>query len=333
MHILRNTNIYHNLVIKENALTELLANLLQFSSFKEVFAKFVADKVQLSDFSFQYADVKTQIGLGELGRPDLVIENESFCIFIECKVTDYQKLTPNQPLSYLKYLGGLTNKKCALIFLLPYYYEHEDAIRQQATSFASAASGSEIQPQLVYWNELIAHIETSHISDQNVAIEHFVLLLHSWFDFRSITFSEEDFTMMLNKEIPTLLLKLISLVNEVEDKVSRDFKTEELFNEYGFGYYVKNQKGEILLWFGCEYDFWRDYGSSLQIGVGDDEFKDFSPKVINRFKEKFGKEVIPYESWNWFFFPIPTSLIEDQQKVKNLARLITETAEFCNSDS
>ena len=326
----RDTNIYYNLVNKEDALTELLANLLQFDSFKNAFSEFIADKAHFPDLSFQYTDVKTQEELRGLGKPDLIIENESFCIFIECKVTDYRELTSHQPVSYLKYLAELTNKKCALIFLLPNYYEHQDSIRQKAAPFFSIATNSQIHLELIYWNELIAHIET-HISDQNIAIEHFVSLLHSWFDFPLITFPKEDFIMMMNKEIPTLLLKLISLVNEVADKVSRVFKTKDGFNENGFGYYVKNQDGEWLLWFGCEYGFWRDHGSFLQIGVGDDEFEGFSPNVINRFKERFREELIRHESW--YFFPVPISIIEDSQNVKELARFIADVAEFCNSDN
>lgn len=327
----RDTNIYHNLVNKEDDLTELLANLLQFSPFKKVFSKFIADTFHFPDFSFHYANVKTQEGLGEFGKPDLVIENESFCIFVECKVTDYRELTPHQPNSYLKYLNERANKKCALLFLLPYYYEHEALIRQKADTLSSKATNAQVRLESVYWNDLIDHIENSNISEQNIAIQHFVSLLHAWFDFRTITFSKEDFTMIRNKEVPSLVLKCIALVNEVADKVPRDFRTEDEINDYGFGYYVKNQEGEYLLWFGCNYEFWRDYGSFFHIGVGDDEFEDFSAAVINRFKERFGKEVIWYESWYWK--KIPTSLIEDQQNVKKLARFIAEAAEFCNSNT
>ena len=100
---------------------------------------------------------------------------------------------------------------------------------------------------------------------------------------------------------------------------------------YPIGYYVKNQKGQYLLWFGCSYDFWKDYGKFLAVGVGDDEEQGFSRAVINSFKAYFGQEAIWYEPWQWYAVPIPANLIEDPDKVKKIVQFIAEAAAHCDN--
>ncbi|GIK39565.1 MAG: hypothetical protein BroJett011_33980 [Chloroflexota bacterium] len=324
--MIRKANLYHKLVDKENSLTELLANLLQFPAFKEVFTTFLTERLPLPDLFFHYAHVNTQYTLTNFGIPDLVIENESFCIFIECKVHGSRKLTSHQPISYLKYLDTLISKACALVFLIPYDYEYEPLIRSNAK-----ISGCETPLKIVYWNKLTEHLEKFQDLKQNIAIEHFISLLHARFD--PIIFSKEDILMLQNKEFPALLLKLIELTHEIKDQIPKPFKTEYLFDEFGFGYYIKNQSGRYLLWFGCSYDFWKDYGRSLVIGVGDPKTEGFSPAVLRRFQEKF-ETAIRYDSVPrlgiWYVVPIAESLIEDSQNAKMIAQLIANTALSCN---
>jgi hypothetical protein len=248
----REINLYHKIIDNEDKLTELLANLLQFSAFKDVFSNFVAEQLGFPDFSFRYSDVETQKKCDKVCKPDLIIENESFCILIECKIYNGRKLTKHQPVSYLSYLDSLTDKKCALIFLIPYYYEYEKLILQRATA-------SKIQPKLVYWTELIKQIQNK-ISGQNVAVKHFVLLLRAWFEVHPVRFSKEEIMILQNREFPATLSKLIELTDEIYYKFHKPFKLQYLSNQYGFGYYIKNQNGNYLLWFGCFYDYWATQG-------------------------------------------------------------------------
>lgn len=324
----RDTNLFHKLVDDEDTLTELLANLLQFAAFRDIFTQFLTEKLNLPGFSFQYANVATQKALTDQSRPDLVIENESFCIFVECKVTDFRELTQHQPESYLKYLDTMIHKQCALIFLIPYYYEHEALIGQRAV-----ACGSTIQPVLVYWTELLKRIES--ITGENIAIKHFVALLHAWFDYKPIIFSKEELMLLQNREFPAALLNLFELIQEVGDKFPKSFKLEFIANVSGLGYYVKNQKGHYLLWFGCGFASWKEHGHCLVMGVSDNEYEDFSPAVIARFREKFGSAVIRDESdpelGLWHVVSIPENLIEGPDKVKKIGLLIAQTAEYCDA--
>lgn len=322
----RKSNLYHNLVKNEDTLTELLANLLQFPAFKEFFTTFLANELSLSNFSFLYADVETQQALSEQGRPDLIIKNASFCVAIECKVDNSRGLTDHQPGSYLNYLAGQASKICTLVFLIPDYYRYEGLILERA-----ATCGTKVPLKLIYWTDLIERLEDSKIADQNIAIEHFVALLQARFAYQPIILSPEEIMLLQNQEFPAALLKLFKLINEIGDKFPISFKLEHLSNEYGFGYYVKNQKGQYLLWFGCSYDFWKDYGKFLAVGVGADEDQDFSPEVINSFRAYFGQEATWYEPWEWYAFPLPENLIKDPQNVKKLVQFITEAATFCDT--
>lgn len=322
--MIRESNLFHNLVVNENTLTELLANLLQIQPFRDRFASLIIKKTGFSDFSFRYKDVQTQRTLPGLGRPDLVIENESFCILIECKVEDDRELTPHQQANYLRYLEKQTNQKCALLFLVPLYYAHEASIYPVISS--------KVQSRVIYWNELTSYLEQLPIADKNIALDHFIALLHNWFD--PIFFSEEEKMLMQNKEFPALLLNLMDLTRVIQPKISKPFKARYLLNEGGFGCYVKNSKNQDLLWFGCDYEFWRDRGHCFVIGVGDDEGENFSPAVINRFRERFEGEAISYapepEDGPWYIVPIPESLIEDPHKLGDLVYFIVDAAKFCD---
>lgn len=332
---MRDKNIYHNIVKNEDGLTELLVNMLQFPSFKDIFTQFITDKFNFTDFLFDYGDVKTQQSLGKLGRPDLVIENKLFCIFIECKIEDYRQLTPNQPKGYLKYLAKakLSKKKCALLFLVPYYYDHETSIQTQASDFFATTPNANVKLKIGYWPELIKKSETAKIANENIALKHFIKLLHAWFDYETITFSKGEFLMTKDKEIPMFFSKIIKLIQEVNDKVLRNFKTDELINEYGVFYYIKNKQGEYLLAFGCGFEPWQDYGSFFMTFVDDDEDENFSPNFVKRFKKKLGKEVKWHEDWQTYIYPLPQTLLEDPHNVKKIARFITEIAEYCDGTS
>ncbi|HMR68545.1 MAG TPA: hypothetical protein PKE64_31435 [Anaerolineae bacterium] len=321
----RETNLYHNLVTNEDKLTELLANLLQFPAVKQTFTELLVKKLNWPGLSFQHRNVNTQKNLAGLGRPDLVIESDSTCIFIECKINDYRPLTPNQPVGYLQYLDTQADKQCALIFLVPFYYEHEALIRTRA------AANSKTQLEIIYWNELQEHLERSELAGQNVAVEHFVALLQAWFEIKPIRFSEEEMELLQNKAYPAQLLKLFELITEVSGKLPKSFDTEHYSDQYSFGYYVTDQKNEYVLWFGCDFKYWAECGTFFLVGVGDDEDEDFSQVVINRFKGKFGQNSW-YEPWSWYLSSIPLALIEDPQNVKQLIHFIAKTAEHC-SDS
>ncbi len=322
----RDANLYFNLVSREDSLTELLANCLQFPAFRKVFSGLVADKLGMPGFTFGYESVETQKSLSDLSRPDLVIEDESVCVFIECKVSSYRGLTSNQPENYLKHLSTQAGKQTALMFLVPHYYAHKTDLRAIATN-----TGLAVPCEVVPWTELIARMERDNIAGANLALRHFLALLHAWFDVTPISFAKEDIMLLQNPEFPVQLIKLIALVNKVSYQFPEPYKVQKLFNEYGFGYYVKNEAGEYVLWFGCSYDYWKDHNRPLQIGVGDDDREDFSRAVINRFKKKFGEDTW-YQPWQWYAVPIPETLFEDADRFEELVKFVVDAAAWCNGD-
>jgi hypothetical protein len=227
--------------------------------------------------------------------------------------------------SYLNYLEAQTDKQCALVFLIPFYYLHEATILERMTT-----AGVKIRLEIIYWTELLKRLEQTDVARQNVAIEHFVALLTTWFEVKHILFSEEDMKLLQNREFATQFFKLTELITEVGEKFPKPFKAEEYCDESSIGYYVKEQKGQYVLWFGCSFEYWKDYGSFFQVGVGDDEFQEFSQEVISRFKKRFGQDAIWYKPWEWYIYPLPLELINDSQNVKKLVRFIADAAAYCS---
>ena len=277
-----------------------------------------------SDFTFSYSQVMTQAHLGKHGRADLMIEGESFYLLIECKANDYRGLTPNQPAGYLKYLAKQTAKQKALLFLVSFYYQREELIRLHLTTGADA----KIKLKIIYWTDLLDRLTAAGLAGQNIAFEHFVALLRTWFEVKKIEFSEAEMKLLQNKAFPAQFAKLLELLTEVSDTFPKGFKTQLYGNEYGLGYYVIDQQKQYVLWFGCDFQFCRKHDSLFQIGVGDDDY--FEAAVIRRFRKKYNSVVVTGESGEWYYVPIPLERITHRQNVKQLIEYIVEAAAYCS---
>ena len=321
----RDLNVFSNIVRDENGLSELFCNLLQFKSFKTLFVSLLEEKLKLKNIDFEYSHIKTQNSLGDYGIPDVSIENDGFSLFIECKINERTALTNNQPVSYLKNLEiENSSKEKALVFILPDDYVCEKELLSRQNKFFDHNKSSEIRFAILYWHQILEYIQRAGIAELNPLFQHFSNLLRDWFSTRDINFNEEEVIMLYSKEIPKTYLELTDLVEEVKNKLSKSYKLNREINENGNGFYIKDGKGKLILYFGVWYQYWQEKEYPLVLAVCDE----FGSDIVKKFQNKFKKKALPFDEDSWYVYGLPKELVSDQNNIKRIITLLNETLEY-----
>src|SRR5207302_1969768 len=121
-----------------------------------------------------------------------------------------------------------------------------------------------------YWENVLALLATS--SPEHVLLEEFRNLLAR--NFRGLSFNSEDLAMAFSKGFANVyqtVRKLEAVVSQLRGKAKAyGYKVEatpekEWRDEYGF--YVKNQNGDYLLYFGIWLSFCEETGFPLCLAI------------------------------------------------------------------
>jgi hypothetical protein len=320
------SSVFENIVKNENSFTELFYNYLKFGVFKSIF-------LELIDFDFdkgsiKYSDFDTQYSVSKFGRPDLVLINDELEILFEIKVYN-TSLTANQPTSYYKHLKSKSKKKYkALILLAPDDYYDIERYRNELLIVND--NEDKIFTQIIYWNEIVRQIEKKDITEISPLFKEYSNFLTSWFQMKSIFFDSLNATTMFGKEFPDGLYKTLVIV----DNIFRELKKQKFevwrtndkyFAEYGFSFQLPNEE---TLFFGLWFDYWRDYGNPICIGL-DGDTKTHLKIVNDNLKQKNLCELVEYK--DWFVSFIDKSTLMDSNSEKIISKLISDIATKLNA--
>ena len=279
-------NIFSGIVNSENTMTELLCNFMAFKPFREAFIKLffenISHLVSFDNFQTQYT---TDINKS---RPDMAIMNDECEFLIEIKTWDTY-LTGNQPNSYLDYINKVNKKFKSLIFLVPSNYSHLSEWQAKVSTWKKV-NKSDICIKTIFWNEIINIIKQNDLHLISDRFNDFYELLKSWFEIDPIVFSGMEVNYMFNSEIPKILTKLYSIIDEVKDYCSQIYSVSKSMNNQEYGVYIKNRDDKkLLLYLGIWYPFWEKYGCPLCYGV---DTKDWTKDIIKKFSEAHKDKVI-----------------------------------------
>jgi len=274
-----------------------------------------------------YRNFETQHSLpNNMGIPDLVIHNDEFEILFEFKTCNTD-LTKNQPDGYLEYLIALDeiNPKVTkwLIFILPEKYKHrkqvEDRIIQKDPE-------KKINIKIITWQIIIKHIKDSQLSELNHSIKEFLILMKTWFEYKSISFDPAEVKLlfsevkvMLNEEvIPAIIEKLFKLVDDVKDQLTKIASVKAEKDYGGYGYYIKNENGEEIFWFGIWYRLWKEHQKPFCFGVSDE----WNNIIKNKFFHMC-PETIKFDNiWNMSW--IDQDILSKGDRVESIANRFEE---------
>jgi len=223
---------------------------------------------------------------------------------MESKVRAWTQLTENQPQSYLASLQQQIKDRKILIFLLPDRYDHENVIIEGKKIFDAEHSDHSIGFEILRWSSFYDALKKSGLHQLNTSIAHFGEVLKNWFVTPEIKFSKEELEMIYSKEIPAIIIKLESLISAIKENIRKAYDIKDEIYSSTPGFYIKDQSGQKVLWFGLWHKFWLHRGSPVVAAVE----ADWKEHVIGNLKKKYKSEFESYIAegeQEWYVYPLP----------------------------
>lgn len=319
---MKETNsVFDNIVKNENAFTELFYNYLKFGVFRVLLLELIA--FDFDKENIKYSNFDSQYYLSKFGRPDLALLSDEVEILFEIKVYN-TSLTSNQPSSYYNYLKTKNTKKHkALILITPDNYYDLDRYNRELSIINDSNDG--IFTQIIYWNDIVRQIEKKDITEISPLFKEYTSFLTVWFQMKSTFLDSLNVTNMFGKEFPESLYKTLVIVDNVFKELKKQkfnvWRTnDKYFEEYGFAFQLPNDE---LIFFGMWFDYWRDNGNPICIGL-DGDSKTHIQIINNELIHKNLSELIEYK--NWYVTFIDKTTLMDINSEKIISKLLSDLA-------
>jgi hypothetical protein len=270
-------SIFHNIVSRETAYTQLLCNLLKRdSTFCSAFLKGCGVEDSLA---VDPADIAAERRLDHRsGQADILIEAPNLCMIIEIKTELHRGKQSTQETPEIdeideindndeNYLGWLRRRKKSspstmtrLVFLIPSQWVHRTGVEEQIEKYEKSLVRDAVPVKVLLWPQLLKISKDS----PNKLVEEFRLLIADRFG--PIGFETEETQLMCNSDFPIeTIVKLISLIEQIRlvfhPSSRKKLKpASKLYIEKGeFGFYLTNAtNNKCSLFFGLWPDLWKD---------------------------------------------------------------------------
>jgi hypothetical protein len=274
-------SIFNNAIRNEDQITELLNNFLHFKEFRNAFLSKFLPSVNVKLISEN--DLLTQQSIHRF-IPDLILRNDVYEVFFEVKVGDAE-LQPTQKKEYHEHLLGL-NKSTFMCFIVPSSY-HELAILQELQNVYPIT--------IIFWEEVMALIANDEHLREHPLIAEFFKFLNYWFEDLNIAFTQKQIALMNSVEIPTTLMQLFSLIEQVKRGIQHKNVTiskTKTSEEHGF--LVRDLSGNDLFFYGIWYSFWKKSKSPICVGL---KLGESNSGYVNEFRKEFEQSEV-YKGWH-----------------------------------
>ena len=308
--------IFEGILNIENNFTEMLKNLCKYKLFKKQLLNFLEIKYD----DIENVTIETQYRLSNNGIIDMYIEsdfkNENQINLIEIKIKIDTPLSEHQ---LNKDYEEWAKKNNALVrYLIPEKYLYIDKIKNKK----------------YFLEEFIKQIKKVGIYELNQYIKDFIDFYYRflWID-EKYEFNKREIQLMkgekmqgidLTKDItvPELISKLFEIVSNVAEKVGYvNTKSKVEQNSGYYGYFLKDND---YIWFGVDFDVWKDKKSPIIIWI-DKEIND----IDNKIKEKLESEQFePYKVDENEQYYIYKYNLEEMENLEKLIDKINKTKEI-----
>ena len=305
--------IFEGILNIENNFTEILKNLSEYKLFKKNFLDFL----EITYDNIENVIIETQYRLSNNGIVDMYIESEidgeNQIYLIEIKIKIDTPLSNHQLNN--DYEKGI--EKAKIKYLIPQKYMYIDKVKHQ-----------------YFLEEFIKKLKKEGIYELNQYIKDFVDFYYKflWIN-EKFEFNKREIQLMkgekmngldLTKDItvPELVSELFLIVDKLANKVgfvNTKSKVEQNYSYYG--YFLKENEN---IWFGVDFEVWKDKKSPIIIWINQ-EIKNLDKKI----KEKLELEQFePYEVDNSEKYYIYTYAIEEMENLEKLINKIHKTKEI-----
>lgn len=279
----KNFHIFQNIATNENQITEVLCTFLHFKNFRNCFLETFLPKINSRLIDNQ--DLQTQVRI-ENFQPDLIISNDTIELLFEIKVGD-APLQETQTRDYHKYLEKLS-KTTALCFIIPKDYHEIDKIK--------VLESRNRRVSIIYWSDIITLIEEQNFNNSSQLFNEFSKLLKDWFEHKKVTFTYNQIKAMFNKEIPKIILELFEVIEQVKKEISanQEIIISKAKTSYEHGFYVRDNEGKQLFFFGVWYTLWEEKEKPLCIA----NLTSQSTTGYAEIFDSYFTNSIEYDTWN-----------------------------------
>lgn len=266
----------------ENSITELFTNLLRRKCFRDVILQSLGVETDCLN-SINFSNIKTQLTEVDIGRPDIVIENDSIKYYIEVKTntrTDFQY----SQLSYYPKKLKASGKQSKLIFLVPDDYSHIEKAEKLKDDYESSLI------HIAKWSEVIKALVDSELLEDGSMSKEIISFISDVTIKRTpeIIFTPMEVAIMFNTKNATrdivisasLLFKVRNLLAEVAEsldiqlakefgkkykKAEKSWQIKDIqFDEYCLGMYLDDENIFIGFTFSDDRDF-QEYVFSISL--------------------------------------------------------------------
>jgi hypothetical protein len=289
----RGESVFYHLVKDEDSLSELLCNLLRYPGLRAILRRLISAAVGNAMPPFLFRDVSSQVRTADGSeRPDFVIRADNWFVAVESK-RGSRGLTAAQRQGYPETFDEVSEELRYLIFLVPEGYCHSPEIHELRLRCKRATVA------IVSWTDLVESVQSSAMAKGEIFRE-FLALVTKWFTAKTVMIPEEG-TMSLNvRESGSAYYAVLELITSVQQNMSGTHSTTEEINDDGYGFAVNDSHGQAL-WFGIDYDFWKQTGYVLSLAVDKCRKVKGDPVAIGLKKPK-------YSDPRWEIYGVPPRL-------------------------
>lgn len=309
-------SIFENVLTHENAITELLCNLLRYGLFRGEFLK--AINVPEDCISkIEYEDCKTQFTHDELiGKPDLWIRNENTDICIEVKTSACRGTTEYQRTEYSQYLKNKCKSKFRYYFLLaPEDYQHSRTWRESHRNLTT------VKCEIVTWTQLYNHFSNCDLGGLSILFREWLLYIKMNLMLPEISLTREECKMLFNMQSGKGLQNMLNIISSVEKNVKNEgFRLKRINRlESEIGFYVQNENNSDVLWFGIWFSAWNKHGFPIWFGVD----IDWDTEASKRFKKEYqGLCKDDIGDYNYLVVPILPEILQKNAANKEVFEIV-----------
>ena len=314
--------IFEGILNHENNFTEMLKNLCEYKLFKKEFLKFITgnpdnlEKLKLDD-----VNIETQFRLSEdskSGIVDMYIENDNKVYLLEIKIKPYTPLSEHQKQSDYQKWAKEQEKEIIVKYLIPKNYMYADKIDNNVKK--------------LFLEDFMKNLKESGIYELNQYIKDFINFYYKflWID-KQYEFNNREIQLMKGAKmnginlmqditVPELISKLYRIVDEIADKVGYVNKkrfVEQDSNSYG--YLLKDNEN---VWFGIDYEVWKNKKSPLIIWIYEEDIDKKQKESL----KNLGFEYIEFQDYDDPAYIYIFSL-DEIQSLEKLVEKINQTKE------
>lgn len=319
----RFSNIFYNVTQEnEDTTSELLCNIFRTKYVRDLSLKFLGIPLKTLN-AITLDNISTRKSIDGIGIPDIIIENEETCFFIENKIHISTNLQGSQITTYPEYINKKNKTYKGYVFLIPKNYQHEPEIDELKKNYSFISK--------VYWDDFLGYLYKNEINNGTPILNEVLDCLSNLILNDSIVNTKlniSEVVIMYNTKDLYNTLTFVDKINKLVGKTAEDIVTilgqdfsmgDEQKDQNGYGRYLKYNNRQSIF-----------YG--LNPGLYEEQNGDFVYSVaIEKKAMKAGTNIdnnkyqyFPNGDDVWVYIKIDRKTLVDNEQENTLVNIVVD---------